>query len=84
MPENKRFVYVLKNTDTLPRFYVGVTSDIRGRLEEHNDGRCPQTSRHRPWRLHVVMAFTDEATAVNFERFLKSGTGRAFATKHFQ
>ena len=32
MPENKRFVYILKNTDTLPRFYVGLTSDVRGRL----------------------------------------------------
>jgi putative endonuclease len=84
MAGDKRFVYVLKGADTIPRFYVGLTSDVGARLEDHNAGRCPHTSRHRPWQLHVVMEFTDEVKAVRFERYLKSGSGRAFARRHFE
>lgn len=84
MAGDNRFVYVLRNADTIPRFYVGVTSNVRGRLDDHNSGRCPHTSQHRPWRLHVVMAFTDEASAIRFERYLKSGSGRPFAKKYFE
>jgi putative endonuclease len=83
MPGDKRFVYVLKNADSNSRFYVGLTSDVRGRLQDHNAGRCPHTSPYRPWQLHVVMEFADEPPAVRFERYLKSGSGRAFANRHF-
>lgn len=79
----KRFVYVLKSGDVSPRFYVGVTSDVDHRLEWHNDGRSLHTAKHRPWRRHVVVEFCDEAHASRFERYLKSGSGRAFAKRHF-
>ena len=84
MPGVKQFVYVLRNTDHTPRFYVGLTSDVPARLENHNAGRCPHTERYRPWRLHVVIEFPDEQRAVRFERYLKSGSGRAFAKRHFE
>ena len=86
MPGNKKFVYVLKNAraNSERHFYVGLTSDVRGRLSDHNTGRCPHTARRRPWQLHVVMEFADEATATRFERYLKSGSGRAFAKRHFE
>lgn len=83
MAENKRFVYVLRSTDTDPHFYIGLTSDAPDRLADHNAGRCPHTARHRPWQLHVVIEFNDEPTAIRFERYLKSGSGRAFAKRHF-
>jgi predicted GIY-YIG superfamily endonuclease len=82
--EKKRVVYVLKNADTDPRFYVGLTSDVRARLNDHNTGRCPHTAARRPWQLHVVIEFGDEQTAIRFERYLKSGSGRAFAKRHFE
>ena len=47
-PEDKRFVYVLKSADPKPHFYVGDTHDVRGRLADHNAGRCPHTARYRP------------------------------------
>jgi len=84
MASDKRFVYVMKNSDASPRFYVGLSSDVNARLEGHNAGRCPHTAAHRPWRLHVVIQFSDEPTAINFERYLKSGSGRAFAKRHFE
>ena len=73
-----------RNADPSPRFYVGLTSDASRRLDDHNAGRCPHTARHRPWQLHVVTEFPDEPRAVRFEHYLKSGSGRAFAKRHFE
>jgi putative endonuclease len=84
VPGDKRFVYVLKTANAAPRFYVGLTSDVHARLSDHNVGRCSHTARWRPWQLHVVIEFPDEQRAVRFERYLKSGSGRAFAKRHFE
>ena len=84
MAGDKRFVYVLRNTDRNPSFYVGLSSDVGARLADHNMGRCPHTASRRPWQLHVVIEFSDEDRAIPFERYLKSGSGRAFAKRHFE
>jgi hypothetical protein len=60
VPEQKRFVYVLKSGNSKPHFYVGLTSDVRARLSDHNDGRCPHAVKWRPWQMHVVVEFPDE------------------------
>lgn len=79
-----RFVYVLVNTENPPRYYTGVTSDVARRLAEHNSGNCAHTAKHRPWSIDVVVAFADEKRAVAFERYLKSGSGAAFAKEHLR
>jgi predicted GIY-YIG superfamily endonuclease len=79
----KRFVYGLRSTTESNRFYTGVTSDVVARLEWHNAGRCHHTAKHRPWELVVAMEFANEDRALAFERYLKSGSGRAFARRHF-
>jgi putative endonuclease len=84
MPGDKRFVYVLRNVDRNPSFYVGLSSDVVARLADHNMGRCRHTASRRPWQLHVVIEFSDEDRAIRFERYLKSGSGRAFAKRHFE
>jgi predicted GIY-YIG superfamily endonuclease len=84
MAGEKHFVYVLRNSDQDPQFYVGLTSDVQTRLADHNAGRCAHTVARRPWQIHVVLEFADEPTAIRFERYLKSGSGRAFAKRHFQ
>jgi putative endonuclease len=83
MAGDKRFVYVLRNSDQNPKFYIGLTSDVVARLADHNTGR-PHTASRRPWQLHVVIEFSDEQRAIRFERYLKSGSGRAFARRHFE
>ena len=83
MGGGKRFVYVIKTEGTPTQFYVGVTSDVDTRLAGHNKGACPHTASRKRWQLHVVITFPDEARAVRFERYLKSGSGRAFAKRHF-
>jgi putative endonuclease len=83
MATDKHIVYVLKNNEDTPRYYVGLTSDTRARLEDHNAGRCPHTAPYRPWQFHVAIELPDEARAIRFERYLKSGSGREFARRHF-
>ena len=79
----KRFVYILRSGVDPDRHYVGVTSDVDNRLEWHNHGPGGQTTEHRPWSVVVVIEFPTEKEALRFERYLKSGSGRAFAKRHF-
>jgi predicted GIY-YIG superfamily endonuclease len=68
----KRFVYVLKNHESPPRYCTGVTSHVPTRHAEHNAGRCTHTSKRHPWSIDLVIEFPDERRAVDFERYLKS------------
>jgi putative endonuclease len=79
----KRFVYGLRSACDQNRFYIGVTSDVAARIASHNAGRCAHTAKHRPWELVVAIEFAHEHRALQFERYLKSGSGRAFAKRHF-
>jgi len=81
---SKRFVYVLRNAEAPPRYYTGLTSDVTKRLTEHNTGSCAHTARYRPWSIDAVIEFADERRAVAFERYLKSGSGVAFANRHLR
>ena len=81
--EQKRFVYVLRSSSEPDRYYVGTTSDVEGRLKWHNHRRAGHTAKYRPWQLSVVLEFPDQGRAKAFERYLKSGSGRAFAKRHF-
>ena len=75
------YVYILKCNDK--RFYIGCTNDLKDRLERHTKGYIPATKDRRPIELHCYFAFKDKYTAYNFEKYLKSGSGRAFLKKHF-
>jgi putative endonuclease len=77
-----RYVYILESLDS-EHFYVGITDELRVRLAKHNAGEVPHTSKYRPWRLRTYIAFDDEQRAIAFEKYLKSGSGRAFARKRF-
>jgi predicted GIY-YIG superfamily endonuclease len=63
------------------RHYVGVTNDLRARLQKHNAGEVAHTSKYGPWTIKTHLAFEQEKRAVEFEKYLKSGSGRAFAKK---
>ena len=78
---SKRFVYVLKNSGFPPRYYTGLTSDIATRYAEHNAGSCVHTAKYRPWSIDLIVEFADERRAVAFDRYLKSGSGAAFAQR---
>jgi putative endonuclease len=80
----KCIVYVLKSAGEPCRYYTGLTSNLGARLEAHNAGKCCHTASRGPWVLDVIVEFTDEHRAVAFERYLKSGSGVAFATRHLR
>jgi putative endonuclease len=77
-----KYVYLLQSLHHPDRRYVGLTSDFEARVRAHNAGKSPHTCRHRPWRLVVAIGFEDDCRAEQFERYLKSGSGRAFANRH--
>jgi predicted GIY-YIG superfamily endonuclease len=76
--------YVLRSFADSSRYYTGVTSDITARLAAHNAGRCAHTADGKPWRLDLIIQFADERRAIAFERYLKSGSGCAFAKRHLR
>jgi len=76
------YVYILQSKAG-DRFYVGMTRDVAARLALHNAGKVRHTAKYRPWRLRTYVAFSDDARASDFERYLKSGSGRAFAARRF-
>lgn len=77
------YVYLLQCIAEPERYYVGLSNEPTRRLEEHNSGMSIHTNKFRPWKIVVSIGFADPAKATAFERYLKSGSGRAFAKKHF-
>ena len=80
----KCIVYVLKDGHTPPLYYTGVTSNLAARLEEHNQSGNVHTRRGRNWTVDLVIEFSDERRALAFEKYLKSGSGCAFAKRHLR
>ena len=77
-----KYVYLLKSLSHPDKQYVGSTTNLQARLARHNQGRAPHTSKYVPWKIHVALRFRDAKRAENFERYLKSGSGHAFAKRH--
>ena len=74
-----KYVYILESLAAEEHFYTGITDDLVARLAKHNAGAVTHTLKFRPWCIKSYVAFTDESRAIAFEKYLKSGSGRAFA-----
>jgi len=79
-----KYVYLLQSIDYPDETYVGLTDNLRSRFSAHNAGRSSHTAKYKPWRLISYVAFADERKAVEFERYLKTASGRAFANKRLR
>ena len=77
------YVYVLVSKGDPTRHYIGLTDNLESRLKAHNWGQVPYTCKYRPWQLETAIAFRSPERAAAFEKYLKSHSGRAFASKHF-
>ncbi|MGD8315874.1 MAG: GIY-YIG nuclease family protein [Syntrophobacterales bacterium] len=75
------YVYILQSEKHSDRFYTGFTENLEDRLNHHNSGQCPHSSKYKPWRIKTAIAFTDREKALDFECYLKTPSGRAFAKK---
>jgi putative endonuclease len=77
------YVYILISESDPSRHYTGITQDPDSRLKSHNNGQVPYTAKFRPWRIETAVAFQSREKATEFEKYLKTHSGRAFAAKHF-
>lgn len=76
------YAYVLESLARPGEFYRGSTDDLQRRVTEHNAGKCVHTSKFKPWKVKFYAAFETLALAQEFEKYLKSGSGHTFTTRH--
>ena len=74
------YVYILWSSKS-KNFYYGYTEDLKKRIKQHNDGISFATKPYRPWKLVFYAAFDSMNLAKDFERYIKTGSGKAFAYK---
>jgi predicted GIY-YIG superfamily endonuclease len=75
------FIYIIRSTTLPAQEYIGVTADLKRRIAEHNAGKSAHTAKFTPWELIWYSAFPNKYKALEFEKYLKSHSGRAFAKK---
>ena len=76
-------VYVLRNQSS-GKHYTGHTADLTQRIGQHNHGLTKSTKNRGAWELVYVETFETKSAAMQRERFLKSGQGRAELSRILQ
>ena len=75
------YAYILLSLSHPHTLYYGSTSDLKQRLATHNAGGNVSTQPHRPWKIAWYAGFPNKQTATDFELYLKTASGKAFANK---
>lgn len=73
------YVYILQLANN--ENYSGYSSDLKSRIKEHESGRVKATKSYLPIKLIYYCAFRNKLLALNFEKYLKSSSGKAFRKK---
>ena len=74
------FVYILRSLKE-GSFYIGYTSNLDRRLEEHNLGESRYTKKKKPWEILYFEIFRSKREALIRERFLKKQKNTSFYMK---
>lgn len=74
------YTYILQSSKS-HKFYYGHSKDLKKRFNQHNSGEVFATKPYLPWKLVWYCAFETLKQAKDFELYLKSGSGKAFAYK---
>ncbi|MFA5103848.1 MAG: GIY-YIG nuclease family protein [Candidatus Margulisiibacteriota bacterium] len=69
--------YVLRSLKD-GKLYTGFTGDLEARVKLHNDGFVKATNSRRPFKLIYYEACEAKSDAMNREKQLKTGFGRAY------
>lgn len=77
------YVYRLVSKEHPDRHYVGLTDNLDARLKKNNSGAVSHTSKYLPWVIDSAHALRSREKAAEFEKYLKSQSGREFARRHF-
>ncbi len=75
------YVYLIRSINHSTRLYSGFSTNVSQRLKDHNSGKSVHTNKYKPWQLEACFVFRKKKTALDFERYLKSPSGRAFRNK---
>lgn len=75
------YVYILQSEEDPSRYYYGQTTDVKNRLNTHNSGGSPHTAKYKPWKVVWYACFATTDLAAQFEHYLKTASGKAFARK---
>ncbi|MDX1940690.1 MAG: GIY-YIG nuclease family protein [Saprospiraceae bacterium] len=75
------FVYILMCRDK--KLYTGCTANLEDRLHRHESGWVPATKARLPIEMIFYIAIPNKYKAFELEKYFKSGSGRAFISKHF-
>jgi putative endonuclease len=75
------YVYIIRSVANPEQEYVGASEYLKTRVADHNAGKSTHTAKYVPWELLWYCAFPDKHKALEFERYLKSHSGRAFSKK---
>jgi predicted GIY-YIG superfamily endonuclease len=75
------YVYLLRSINYSDRTYVDYTANLEERLAKHNAGGSIYTADYKPWKIVACIGFDEECKAIEFEKYIKSGSGYAFAKK---
>ena len=77
------YIYIIQSINYSNKNYVGFTEDVEKRLKAHNNGQSIYTSKYKPWKMISYLSFKNKQSAKDFEKYLKTGSGKAFLKKHF-
>lgn len=75
------YVYIIRSSSSPEQEYIGATANLKQRIADHNGRKSTHTAKFVPWQLIWYSAFRDKYAALEFEKYLKSHSGRAFAGK---
>lgn len=77
------YVYVLQSQKD-QKWYTGMTSDLRKRFKEHQDGKSRSTKSRGPFKLIYYEACHNIYDAQAREKYLKSGRGKHYLNKRLK
>lgn len=75
------YVYIIRSIEFPEQEYIGMTANLKQRFLDHNANKSVHTTKFSPWELMWYCAFQDKYKALEFEKYLKSHSGRAFSKK---
>lgn len=75
-------MYYIYSLECKDGYYIGCTNDLKDRMQRHQKGQAPATADRLPVKLEFYFAIKNKYQAYKFEKYLKSGSGRAFIKKH--
>lgn len=77
------YVYIIRSINSPNITYIWFSENLRQRIQEHNNWKWEFTAKYIPWEIIFYSCFKDKKKALDFEKYLKSWSWKAFLNKRF-